>query len=388
MIARAAEILEVKENELVPFDTVDHFNGDNRLEGFLCRRSDHRYGALVIFSVKGVRVDPQVIYATPKLRYPFGTSPWGERVYNFPKFSKVCVYQKHDGTNILNYRYVDADGKRYSTFKTRLTAVVQESTYGPFVTLLKEMFEKYPQIREPSCVMSGRYFLSYELFGYRNPHLIEYKESLDIKLLFGVDQYNKGMVSLPQRFSVLGEVVLKIEKECDNSKDLIEFYNDSREEVFKTNVKNDEGAIVGSEGYVFYVLTELGKWEQFKCKSEDIEAIHWSAAEGLPMSIILPTVWNALESCDNLTVDYVLVLLREEYDESLINRAYSRIEKAVAQVLAQIAWRKKVKECYDSTGLDFNQNTKRDVMSALSKSFQKCEMKKVFTALKKLNLIS
>ena len=76
----AADLLDVKPKELSRFDDVpDLFNPPNRLGGWLCRRGDHRYGALVIDAVLrghiGMNqpacglpvVEPQVIYGTPKL---------------------------------------------------------------------------------------------------------------------------------------------------------------------------------------------------------------------------------------------------------------------------------------------------------------------------------
>ncbi len=42
MITKAAELLNVKEDELFTFSTIDSFNNDNLLEGVICRRSDHR----------------------------------------------------------------------------------------------------------------------------------------------------------------------------------------------------------------------------------------------------------------------------------------------------------------------------------------------------------
>ena len=46
-VRRAAELLNLDDKWLQEFDAEDPFNG-NRLEGFLCRKPDHRYGALAI----------------------------------------------------------------------------------------------------------------------------------------------------------------------------------------------------------------------------------------------------------------------------------------------------------------------------------------------------
>ena len=118
-----------------------------------------------------------------------------------------------------------------------------------------------------------------------------------------------------------------------------------------------------------------------------IETIHWSAAEGLPMSTIVPTVWNALESCDELTIDYISNLLKEEYDESFVTRAYNKIDKAIKMVTAKIEWRETVEKAYKECGLTFEENGTKEVMSALSQKFDRQKMRSVFTALKELNII-
>lgn len=71
LLALAKQLSGLEEKYLTPFDATDPFNGETHLEGFLSQRPDHRYGALVITHV-GEEPAPQLIYATPKLHYPFG----------------------------------------------------------------------------------------------------------------------------------------------------------------------------------------------------------------------------------------------------------------------------------------------------------------------------
>jgi len=46
------------------------------------------------------RAVPQVIYATPKLKYPFGK----DCRFHFPPIRRAHLYEKLDGTNVLAYR--------------------------------------------------------------------------------------------------------------------------------------------------------------------------------------------------------------------------------------------------------------------------------------------
>ena len=61
--------LDTTRSKIRHFKECDSFN-DNTLEGFISLSYDHRYGALVILYVNGEPAR-QVIYCTPKLRYPY-----------------------------------------------------------------------------------------------------------------------------------------------------------------------------------------------------------------------------------------------------------------------------------------------------------------------------
>ena len=121
----ARQLTGVDEKFLQPFGVADPFHGDIRLEGFLSQRPDHRYGALALLRVDG-RSAPQLIYATPKLHYPFGK----DGRFHFPPIRRAVLYEKLDGTNVLAYRYRDAEGAARLTYKLRLSAVVRNSQIG------------------------------------------------------------------------------------------------------------------------------------------------------------------------------------------------------------------------------------------------------------------
>jgi len=95
-IDQAAEMLGVQPGLLQPFAVADPFHDGLQLEGFLCQKTDHRYGAIVITRV-GEEPCPQLIHATPKLRYPFDR----DGRFRFPTIARAHVYEKLDGTNVL-----------------------------------------------------------------------------------------------------------------------------------------------------------------------------------------------------------------------------------------------------------------------------------------------
>ncbi len=382
MIEEASRILDVEVSTLQEFDVIDSFNNDNQLVGVLCCQSDHRYGAMVVFAVNGTNLsEPQVIYCTPKLRYPFERNSTKEesRKYRWPKFLQVKIYEKVDGTNVCQYRYYDATGASFVSYKTRLTPVLKASKFGNFLSMWREMLSD----REANGIYDDDdvvdLSVSYELYGYRNHILIRYDEPLVVRELFSVNQSN-ATVNLPaDRAGLVAEAT--------SAQDLTEIYERMRDEAQakneKVNAGSDDEFIEGIEGYVFYVLTVDGNWEMFKMKPEMVEAAHWSTG-GIPMSIIMPTIWNSLESNETPTVSYTEELLLEEFSREQVAKSSTRIEKGVEDVLEQIVFRAAVQSCYEDFGLDWKADGRGGVMRRMSTAFHKQKMRQVYTALVRL----
>jgi hypothetical protein len=385
MLDICAKLLDVAETSLSHFKEIDPFNSQE-VEGYLCRASDHRYGALVIVAVNGQPLDePEIVYCTPKLHYPFGRTDLDERRYHFPeKVVHVEVYNKLDGTNICCFSYPNHRGERFVSFKTRLTPFLRKGKWGDFLSMWWEILVRFPTLRAPECVLSGEYSLSYELYGYRNPHMIVYPTALDTRLLFGVRQA-EGTVEPPHRFTDIERGLrLFADHSFDNPEDLIGFYNEMREKANENNKLVDDDRIEGTEGYIFYILDESNRWSQWKAKPESIEALHW-AGDNLPMSVILPTVWNALESVEGeLTPEYIQELLSEEFSKTQTTNSYNRIERAVNQVKIRLAWRERVKIQYRGIGMTIADDGKSEVMRAMAGFFDKTEMRDVYNALREL----
>lgn len=355
-----AQLLEVGASYVKAFDAFDSFN-ENQIEGFICRKSDHRYGAVVITRVNGRATPLQLVWCTPKLKYPFHRQLGGDgsRRYDIPEALEVEVYEKLDGTNICQFSYADADGERFVTYKTRLSPVLAKQKYGDFLALWRRAMDLDPSIAAmEDRVRSGELTVSYELFGARNPILVRYAEPVASRLLFAVGQ-SDGAVLPASQFGI--EPVAR----CGRDDDPVDLYQRMRAHAQSISkmVEAPEGEYLdGIEGYVFYVrCVEDGRWVMFKAKSELVEEIHW-ASGAIPESVILPTVWNALESCDELTSAYVRELLAEEFDETAIQVSARRIERCVATVIEQIEFRAQVLEVYESSGLDWQRDGRGTVM--------------------------
>jgi len=307
----------------------------------------------------------QIIYGTPKIHYPFNK----DGVFNWPPINFIEGYIKEDGTNIVAYWY-KFKGRRYLSYKTRLTPVLRDSTFGSFYAMWNEYCDANVWVR---AVILGNpnYNLSFEMFGSRNPITISYDVSLDVKLLFGIDRTNAAIVppsglntldaKTPTRFVWKGG-------------DLTALYRKTQAEL---STQNQEKLTV--EGMVWYAQTDNYNWGMFKLKPSEIEHIHWTASGSIPKNSIRTTAINCYEDCDDPTIEYCVELLTEEYEAHLITKNMVRIQKIWKEVIGHMLFVKLVNSVWKlakEQGFDVTQD-KNTTMRFMSQHFDKKDMRRV-----------
>ena len=365
-VETAVRALSLDAKWLQEFDVVDPFN-DIALRGFLSRRPDHRYGALAVTHVNEEPA-PQVVYATPKLHYPFDR----QGKFNFPPVREIEVFEKYDGTNVLAYGYHDSQGRRHLTYKLRLSPVLRNGRFGDFLDLWREMLARYPVI--PELVDINACSLSFELYGGRNMHLILYEEPLDCVLLFGVT--GDGRPRSPSVLDSRGVPVATLYGTLASGNDPVAEYAAIRERLERGNRPVEDGRIAGVEGAVWYVRTRDGATVLFKCKPESVEEVHWVG--GINKAAVIATCWNLFESQDVLTYETLYPLLAEEYGDDEIEAFRTCIDECIATVREEMEFKSRVMDEYRQVGIGLSED-KGEVMRRLSTRFKKHEMKKVFT---------
>jgi len=361
------------------FSETDPYNPSNTVSGFLCHKSTELYGALLITAVNGRAITPQLVMATPKIHYPFDSRDDGTRNYHFPRAKTIQVYEKLDGTNVLAYFYVDHNGIKNFTFKTRLRPFIGNSRFGEFLNMWNEIAQPYfPHMRR--LMEWANCNLSFELYGSRNPHLVIYKEPIAFALLFGVTNEAKIIPPLstlrqsPHRGDYPDCPLLKT-----IDKDYVWNYETTQKELEARLVSLEDGKYAGLEGTVWYLQTEDNHWIQFKCKPETIETIHFSAgAGGLSRNIVLATTWNSLENTDAPTVELVKKLLTEEFSPETVNAKTDLIASCVEFVVTESAFRKEVLDCYKAIGKNVLLE-KTAVMRDMGQHFPRNKMGKVYS---------
>lgn len=366
-LALAVELSGVDPGWLQPFDVTDCFNDELRLQGYVCQKPDHRYGALALIDVGGVRL-PQWILATPKLHYPFDRAG----VFRFPRVQRIHLYEKLDGTNILAYRYRDGHGDWRTSFKLRLAPVVRNSRWGAFLDLWREMLARHPDIVELAALNNCH--ISFELYGARNTHLIAYETDLAVAALFGVRA--DASVVPAHHLALSGVPTSPLLGELSGTDEPVEKYNRIRAEMEQRNRPTPDDKLTGTEGMIWYVEQPDGRVVLFKCKPESVEALHW--ATGINKTAVLATCWNLLETQDELTYARLLPLLLEEYSNDEIDRFRTHIDDCIRQVCEALVYEEHVLAAYRSLGLSL-QTHKAEVMRALSAQFARNDMKKVYS---------
>src|SRR2546422_2342349 len=244
-LQHASEIFGVDAKWFTPFDIPDPFNGELRLEGFLCQKPDHRYGGLAVLRGGGEPA-PQVIYATPKLHYPFGK----DGQFHFPPVERVHLYEKLDGTNVLAYRYRDAAGASHLTYKLRLAATLRNSKWGPFLDYWRELLARHPDL--PGLVEANGCHISFEMYGARNAHLIAYENDLAVAALFGVRTADATVVG-PFQLQTGSVPVAPLLGELRAEEDPVTRFQSLREEMNRRNRPAADDKLSGTEGAVWYV---------------------------------------------------------------------------------------------------------------------------------------
>ena len=370
MCERAAELLDVKEDVLQEFQEYDPF-GDTNLTGVLCRQSDYRYGAVILFKINE-EVCEQIIYCTPKLEYPFDR----QGTFHWPNISQLEVWDKLDGTNILAYWYTYKNKKRL-TYKTRLTPVLKDGKYGGFRSMWIEYCSENSWINQV-IVDNPTYNLSFEMYGTRNPITVTYDTPLDVSLLFGIRQ-NDHVVKPPSQLQTRPNTKLPERIQIDSKRELTDLYEQLRADMSTYN-KED---VFFTEGMVLYAFCNQPSWRQFKCKPDAIQQIHWSHS-GIPYRELFNTVINSFEEGMS-SYEHFLELLKEEYTDQQIGLSEQRIKKIFILAKEQVRFNAKANKIWKKAkeqGFDVTKD-KAQTFRFMSQFFEKKDMQKVGTAILK-----
>ena len=191
-----------------------------------------------------------------------------------------------------------------------------------------------------------------------------------------------GSIFLPEGYSNDDPILAKQTFVFSNKESITPLYDKLRCTAQKENTATDDGMIQGKEGYIFYLETDTLKVEQFKCKPEMIEEIHWAASKTVSKHVIHAACMKSYENfgIDGLIYKKVYDLLLEDYTVEQLERASLRIAKIANEVYVNLNLKREV---FHNYSVYLNKVTsKAAIMRNLGSIYGKKEMKKVYSALK------
>lgn len=395
------------------FSEIDPFN-DNFVTGIVYTE-ESKYGDILIKKVNDKEVE-QYIHTTPKIYYPGDVDSMYKMKFDDQEtYEDFFVFDKLDGTNICRFTYEDSYGKKFVSYKTRLTPFLKDGSHEKYYTLWNKILSKYPCINS----LSDDYAYGFELYGNINKHLIKYDVELDTRILYKISKY--GNIELPPLSSdvdvkppkyayySLCMVVNMNDRNNENKKDddyyslrINQIDDDEKLEIPKFDgIKNIYDMYVeksrkrfeidkSSEGYVFYIIKGGKVIKVWKCKPEIVIKSDIDKNSGIQYIgdlDIETTCINALESVSDLSIENLKTetkkLLSETYTELQIEVSKEFINNIVKKVFEESNMKKKIFYEYEKIkkeGFLFSTH-KKEVLGKLSLLFDKKEMSFVFKIL-------
>lgn len=351
------------------FDLIDPFN-KIPVKGYMCPSHGIYYGSLLITHVDGHDCE-QLIYGTPKIGYPFDKV--GRWIW--PSAIRIERYLKFDGSNICAYSYKNSHGEEFVTYKLRQRPFLANGRFGAFLDMWKFILKKYPGISKLPYVLKKN--IAFELWGYQNKHLIEYKEPLETTLIFARD--SEGNIYPPSALNLVATINNVLIDTV--TKDYVFNYENTQKEIDAKLKSVADNHYIGDEGEVWYILTKNNKWSMVKLKPETIEKIHWSAG-GFSSNSIRTTCLNALEQWDYPTLEDVKQLLLEEFSKVELEIHNNLITKIYQEIMEEQKLKESVIALYRKIDMPINLGWKVACMREMSKHFDTKQMEKVFSIIK------
>lgn len=350
------------------FELIDPFNRMNNISGLLFRTSD-KYGDLLIKKVNGKECE-QYIFTTPKFYYPGDTTSIHHfKPGKFPKFEKIKIYDKLDGTNICMFRYQDEEGKIFTSFKTRLTPFIESNMSTPFKFMWEKMMQKYKE-KFDNLELKVEFNFGFELFGSFNKILVKYEEVLDVKLLYALKRESGDLLD-PEQFDFPKPSLLK---EITPNQDPDEIYKE-----FLSKIEENFQGNRSQEGVMFYILQEQNTIA-YKCKPYCVIGVTSDGPEIVGYENAYNTALNAAESISDISQlkEETYQLLQEEYNQETIILSEIYISKAIQDAYNEIMMKKKVIECYQASNIEWTGKNKGEIMKYLMSHFEKKKSSQVF----------
>ena len=367
-----------------PFEVVSP--GGIPFGGYLCRQESEKLGMLAITHLAGEE-RLEFVYAMPKIHYPYLKDREGRPQVSISVAQNVVdarFTEKLDGTAIIFYGLTDKNGEiREVLPRTRLQPILAPSRWGDWNKLLDEALPDRSGVEQ--AVRSQRVTLAFELWGYRNPHMITYETPLALTLHTAIRHKkpvsHRLLADFAQRYGFdLAKSVAVVEPNADG---LAAAYRRLQQEMEARN--QAAGADKFLEEGAILVLSTAETAMYYKCKPPTIEEIHWAQGAGIGKYNVEHTLYKMAENgYDFLTgsVADVKQELESDFDADAVINAAELIERVYTDFVLEQQQRQWLKQLVDNSGLDTHDLP--NLMRHLSQHYAKRQMSWVYGTVKSL----
>ncbi|HRJ44095.1 MAG: hypothetical protein KJZ86_14785 [Caldilineaceae bacterium] len=388
MLEQISAITGVSARYWQSFETVSP--GGHAFSGYLCRQESKRFGMLAITQLDG-QERLEFVYAMPKIHYPYAkeTDTGGEEILRVeipvpPDTVDARFTHKLDGTAIIFYPLTAPDGQVLEVVpRTRLQPVVSPSRWGNWNTLIAEAMPDRSAVER--AVTEERVVLIFELWGYRNAHLVTYDTPLAMTLHTAV--HNGQVVSYQRLAEIAGkyglDLVDSVAVLSPDSPGLALAYQQLQAEMESRNQAVDEG-VFAEEGAIL-MLSTAESATLWKCKPPSVEEIHWAAGVGLGKTHVVQALHKMLENGYDFGAGAVAdlhTMLESDFEPTQIEYASPLVLEIYNEFVDELNRQARLRQLVEASGLGVTDLP--NLMRSLAAHYSKNQMGWVYATVKRL----
>ncbi|MEZ4673881.1 MAG: hypothetical protein R2932_06495 [Caldilineaceae bacterium] len=267
--------------------------------------------------------------------------------------------------------------------RAALQPILTPSRFGDWNKLLDEVLPDRSGVE--ATVRAQRVVLAFELWGYRNPHMISYATPLALTLHTAIRHRKPVSYRLLSDFAArygfnLVKSVAVVQPDAEG---LAATYRRLQQEMEARNQAAgvdtfvDEGAIL--------MLSTAETATYYKCKPPTIEEIHWAQGAGIGKHNIDHTLYKMAENDYDFLTGSVTDLkseLESDFDADAVVNAAELIARVYQEFVLEQQQRQWLKQLVEASGLDVHDLP--NLMRHLSQHYAKRQMSWVYGTVKSL----
>jgi hypothetical protein len=380
MLEEIVTISGVSARQWQPFEVTSP--GGIPFSGYVCRQESEKLGMLAITELAG---EPWLdfVYAMPKIHYPYHQEKDGTVRVVVPVAQNVVDARftlKLDGTAIIFYPLTDKEGNVLEVIpRTRLQPVLKPSRWGDWNALLAEALPDRTPVE--AAVQAQKATLVFELWGFRNPHLVQYDVPLKLTLHTAVRHKKplsyRRLLDIAQRYEL--ELIPTVATANLQPDGLARAYRRLQAEMEARN--QAAGADRFLEEGAILILSTLNTAVYYKCKPPSIEEIHWTADNNVSKENIQQTLYKMLENgydFDAGRLADVHEALQADFEPERIEMAAELIERVYQEFVLELQKKAWLRQLVTDAGIDPKERSA--LMRYLSDHYPKGQMGWVYNA--------